>query len=92
MSEPLFTIDRRFIWSYADDRLSITDVTNATLVINGELAGRIADGLQAMETAGLYMQPILSAAWHIAAAGSAGLICPEDPSSPPSGLRRAGGV
>ena len=29
--------------------------------------------------------------WGVAA-GSAGLICPEDPSSPPSGLRRAGGA
>ena len=79
MNEPLFTTEPRFQWSYADDWLSITDVTNATLVINGELAGRIADGLQAMWHSGLYMQPVLSLIWHTAAAGSAGLICPEVP-------------
>lgn len=78
MNDPLFEIDRRYRWSYADDRLLLTDVTNATLAVNGELAGRIADGLQMLETAGIYMQPVLSLAWHLAAAGSAGLICPEE--------------
>lgn len=78
MSDPLFTIDRRYRWAYADDRLAVTDVTNATLILNGELAGRIADGLQRMELEGHDIQQVLSLVWHTAAAGSAGLICPEE--------------
>jgi hypothetical protein len=74
---PLFDADRRYSWRYADDRLRVTDETNATLIVNGDLAGRIADALQALEMAGLHMQPILSILWHAAAAGGAGLIYPE---------------
>jgi len=74
---PLFDADRRYSWRYADDRLHITDEANATLIVNGDLAGRIADALQALEMAGLHMQPILSILWHAAAAGGAGLIYPE---------------
>lgn len=77
MSEPLFEIDSRYSWRYADDRLRMTDAANATLIVTGDLAGRIADALQALEMAGLHMQPILSIVWHVGAAGSAGLIYPE---------------
>lgn len=76
--KPLFDIDRRYSWRYADDRLYITDDANATLIVNGELAGRIADALQMFEVAGFYMPPILSLLWHAAAAGSAGLIYPDE--------------
>lgn len=78
---PLFDVERRYSWRYADDRLHVTDDANATLIVNGELAGRIADALQALEMAGLHMQPILSILWHAAAAGSAGLIYPEHEAS-----------
>lgn len=76
-TRPLFDIDRRYSWRYADDRLHLTDEASATLMVNGELAGRLADGLQMMEMAGIYMQPVLSLMWHAAAAGSAGLIYPD---------------
>ncbi len=75
---PLFDADRRYSWHYADDRLYITDETSATLIVNGELTGRLADALQMFEMAGFYMQPILSIVWHTAAAGSAGLIYPDE--------------
>jgi len=78
---PLFDMERRYSWRYADDRLHVTDDANATLIVNGELAGRIADALQALEMAGLHMQPILSILWHAAAAGGAGLIYPEHEAS-----------
>lgn len=76
MSDPLFDIESRYRWHYADDCLRVSDAANATLEIHGELAGRMADGLQMLETAGVYMQPILSLVWHTAAAGAAGLIVP----------------
>lgn len=75
---PLFDVERRYSWRYADDRLHVTDDANATLIVNGELAGRIADALQALGMAGLHMQPILSILWHAAAAGGAGLIYPDE--------------
>lgn len=78
---PLFDVERRYSWRYADDRLRVTDDANATLIVNGELAGRIADALQALEMAGLHMQPILSILWHAAAAGGAGLIYPDEEAS-----------
>ncbi|MFN4229815.1 hypothetical protein [Parvibaculum sp.] len=82
-ADPLFDIESRYRWRYADDCLQLTDAaipasagTGATLELHGHLAGRMADALQMLETAGVYMQPVLSLVWHTAAAGAAGLIVP----------------
>ncbi|HCX68569.1 hypothetical protein [Parvibaculum sp.] len=77
MNDPLFDIESRYHWRYADDCLHLADEANTTLEVHGDLAGRLADGLQMLETAGVYMQPVLSLLWHTAAAGSAGLIVPQ---------------
>ncbi|MDP1628832.1 hypothetical protein [Parvibaculum sp.] len=97
MTEPLFEIDRRFTWAYAGDVLTVTDAATpafagagAAMQLHGDLAGRIADGLQHMEMAGTHMPPVLSLLWHALAAGAAGLVVPAHEAPPhPSARERA---